>query len=145
MILASWLKPNLFDIPIFIPYSRYMKSAILCLRLGLAFVLIYASINAFISPKDWSWFIPDWVIKIVPDTTALLDIHGAFELIVGLWLLSGKKIYIAAILVSLDMLMITLANISVLLTVFRDIGLFFAALALVFLSKPVGKVQKKKK
>lgn len=111
------------------------QRAILLLRLGLAFVFLYASIGSLLFPDNWIWFIPDWIQKIIP-LQPLLLVHAGFELLLGLWLLSGKKTFFAAIMAALDLLAIMLPNINIFDTVFRDVGLFFMALALISLTKP---------
>jgi hypothetical protein len=111
-----------------------MRKAQLLLRIGLAFVFLYASVAGFITPNDWLWYIPDWVQKIAP-ALLLLRAHGLSEFILGIWLLVGWKGIFPAVFAALDLLVITLLNINIFGIVFRDIGLFFAALALVFLYK----------
>lgn len=111
------------------------QRAILFLRLGLAFVFLYASIGSFLFPDNWIWFIPDWIQKIIPPTPLLLA-HASFELMLGLILLSGKKTFFVAIVAALDLLAIMLPNINIFDTVFRDVGLLFMALALINLTKP---------
>jgi len=109
-----------------------MSQAKLLLRVGLAFVLLYASISALISPKDWVWYVPEWMGKILPANILLL-IHSISELAIGIWLLVGWKGFFPATLAAMDILVILLINLGIFSAVFRDVGLFFAALALVFL------------
>ncbi len=111
------------------------QRAILLLRLGLAFVFLYASIGSLLFPDNWIWFIPDWIQKIIPPKPMLLA-HASFELVLGLILLSGKKTFYTALLAALDLLAIMLPNINIFDTVFRDIGLLFMALALATLTAP---------
>ena len=109
-----------------------MQNAKRLLRISLAFPLLYASIGSLTSPKDWLWYIPDWLAKIAPAEQMLLG-HGVFELLLGVWLLSGKKTQYAAIVAGLDLTSNTLLNITTFNIVFRDVGLIFASIALVFL------------
>ncbi len=111
------------------------QKALLLLRLGLAFVFLYAAIASFFYPDNWVWFIPNWMQKIVPGRPMLL-MHGIFELILGLWLVSGKWVYYAAIVAALDLVAIVLPNITVMDVVFRDIGLITSAVALALLTRP---------
>lgn len=111
------------------------QRAILLLRLGLAFVFLYASVGSLLYPDSWIWFIPGWIQKIIPPTPLLLA-HAGFELMLGLILLSGKKTFFVAIVAALDLLAIMLPNINIFDTVFRDVGLLFMALALINLTKP---------
>lgn len=104
----------------------------LFLRWGLAFSFIYVAISGFLNPESWIGFVPD--LGIIEKSLAL-NIHLAFDAVLGIWLLSNKKIYYAAILSSLNLFLITLVNMASIEIVFRDISLFFMALALVFMSK----------
>lgn len=106
-----------------------MSAAKLFLKLGLAFVFLYAGISALISPADWIGFIPDWLPTIIPKETMLM-LHAIFEVGLGIWLLSSWKGFFAAGIAALDLLMITIMNFSILSVVFRDVGLIFAASAL---------------
>lgn len=106
----------------------------LILRLGLAFVFLYASIGSFLFPQNWLWFVPEWMGKIVP-AKLVLDSHAGFELVLGVWLLTGKKLFYASTVAALDLLAIMLSNIGVFDTVFRDLGLFASSIALTLASK----------
>lgn len=111
-----------------------MEQAKLFLRIGLAFVFLYAGVGSLVFPKDWIWYIPDWMQGIIPGETLLL-LHGVSELVLGVWLLSGWRVFYPALIASLDLLVITLINFNIMGIVFRDVGLFFAAFALAFLDK----------
>ncbi|MEK6904275.1 MAG: hypothetical protein AABW87_01650 [Nanoarchaeota archaeon] len=104
------------------------------LRIGLAFVFIYVAISAFFYPETWIGFLPDFLGSSVTKGYFLLA-HDAFGIGLGLWLLSGKKTFYAAVISSVALAVIVLTNLGSLLIVFRDIGLFFAAVALAILSK----------
>lgn len=106
----------------------------LVLRLGLAFVFLYASFGSFLFPQNWIWFIPDWMQKIVP-AQPMLHTHAGFELVLGLWLISGRKLFYAAVIAALDLVAIMLPNINIFDTVFRDVGLLTSAIALAMLTK----------
>lgn len=99
------------------------------LRSALAFVFLYASISAFASPADWIGYLPHFLGSYVP-LNKLLTVFGIGELVLGLWLISGKWSKWAALFAFLFLSGITLANLAVLLITFRDIGLALAALAL---------------
>ena len=66
---------------------------------------------------------------IIPDTT-LLNLFGIYELGIGLWILSGKKIFIPSALAALNLFGIVLFNLSQLDIVFRDVSIALVALAL---------------
>ena len=106
----------------------------LLLRIGLGVVFLYASISSFTNPQDWVGYFPKFAKDFVPVGT-LLHIFSVYEMILAVWLLSGKFIQQAAVLVVLTLSGIVLFNFSLLAISFRDIGLIFAALALFFTEK----------
>ncbi len=106
----------------------------LFLRLGLAFVFIYVAVSAFFYPEIWIGFLPNFLGNSVTKGYFLLA-HDIFGVGLGLWLLSGKKTFYAAVVASVILAAIVLTNLGSLLIVFRDVGLFFAAVALAVLSK----------
>ena len=110
------------------------RLASLILRLGLAFAFLYAAISSLINPLAWAGFIPFVVKGLLPEK-ALLMSFSIFQIILGLWLLSGKKAFYAAVLSALTLAVITVANLNSLIIVFRDITILFSAVALAALSK----------
>lgn len=108
--------------------------ASLFLRIGLAFVFIYAAISAFVNPEAWIGFIPAFIGNSVT-RGYFLFVSYAINLILGLWILSGKKIYYSAVVTSIVLAGIIMTNLGAMIIIFRDIGLFFAAVALAVLSK----------
>ncbi len=103
----------------------------LFIRLGLAFVLLYAGIASFQDPGMWSGFVPQFVSSILPAET-FLKIFAVFEVVLGLVILSGKAARLAGFLAAASLVGITVFNLSAWDIVFRDVGLALAALALVF-------------
>lgn len=114
--------------------NKTNPNAKLFLRVGLAFVFLYAGIAAFFNPESWVGFIPGFLTKIIPENFVLYS-HIAFNVILGLWLLSDKKIFYASILSALALFTITIFNLNSFDIVFRDVGLLLATAALVILSK----------
>lgn len=104
------------------------------LRIGLAFVFIYVAVSAFFNPETWIGFLPNFLGNEITKGYFLFA-HDVFGVGLGLWLLSGKKTFYAAVVSSVMLAAIVLLNFGSLLIVFRDIGLFFAAVALAILSK----------
>ncbi len=99
------------------------------LRAGLAFVFLYAGIGALQHPATWVGYLPNLLTKAIAATTAL-KIIAVYEIILALWLLSGKYIRYAAWLSALTLAGIVVANSNQLIITFRDIGLVCMALAL---------------
>ncbi len=96
-------------------------------------MLLYAGISILIWPNDWIGFVPAWVENFGTSQEFMLQSHGIFEVVLGLWILSNKKIRWAALLAALDIASIVIfsgLNYQMLLTTFRDVGLVFMALYL---------------
>lgn len=110
------------------------KKVSLFLRLGIAFTFIYVGFAAFANPNAWIGFIPEFVDNIIA-RSSFLKIHAVFDLLLGVWLLSNWKIFYASVVSALFLFGIVVFNLGALDIIFRDIGLFFAAVALVYLSK----------
>lgn len=107
--------------------------ASLTLRIGLAFGFIYVAIFSFVKPLNWIGFLPDFVEVFLPKETALI-VFSIFEILLGLLLLFDHKIFIVSIISSVTLFFITIFNFGALDIVFRDVSIFFASLALSFLS-----------
>ena len=104
------------------------------IRIGLAFVFIFAALSAFFNPQAWIGYVPSFVTNFIT-RAYFLFFHDVINLALGIWLLSGKKTYYAAIVSCIMLAGITLTNLGTFLVTFRDVGLFFAAVALAVLSK----------
>jgi len=104
------------------------------LRMGLAFVFLFAAFSAFFNPQAWVGYIPSFVSNFIT-RAYLLFFHDVIMFFLGIWLLSGKKTFYAAIVSCLVLAGITLTSLSSFLITFRDVGLFFAAIALAVMNK----------
>lgn len=111
------------------------KVAIWLLRLAICVSLAYPAIDAFLDPIVWVSFVPRWTKNIV-NGEAFLFAFSTFEILLILWLISGKKLFGAAIVSAILMFLITILNFVAFDIVFRDVGLGLAALALATLTKP---------
>jgi len=112
--------------------NKYLVSFLL--RTGLAIAFLYAAVAAFLDPTSWIGFIPLWLRNIIPGEIFLI-IHSVGEIALALWLLSGKKTYLAAWLAALAMFSIIIFNLGALDIVFRDVAIMFMAIALAILSR----------
>lgn len=106
----------------------------LLLRLAIAFSFLYPPVAAFITPDSWIGYFPPFMQGILPDTI-LLHGFGLIEIIIGLWILSGKNIFIPSLIASVMLIAITAFNLGAFDVVFRDISLALAALALALMNK----------
>lgn len=112
-----------------------VEAAAWMLRIGLAFVFLYAAVSSLRHPVLWAAFLPTFLTERITGAT-LVTYFSIYEVALTLWLLSGRFTRYVAALCFLTFGGIVLANPSQLLTTFRDIGLAFMALALFFLSQP---------
>lgn len=110
------------------------KVALILLRLGIAFGFFYAAIFSFLNPNDWIGFFPIFLRDFF-GADLILFAFSFYELILGFWLLFGKYIFAAGLISAATIFGIIVFNLGAFDIVFRDVGLFFAALALVFLSR----------
>lgn len=108
--------------------------AVFFLKISLAVVFLYAAISSFIEPQNWSGYIPAFVKAIIPVSIFLMG-FSIVEIALAAWLLSGKFTRAAAIISSILLFSIIVFNTSLLEILFRDIAIFFAAIALAILSK----------
>lgn len=104
------------------------------LRISIASVFLYAVVSATLNPDNWIGYLPQFLRNIFPAKYLLLS-FSFYELILSLWILSGKKTFYAAIISAVTLLGIIVTNIGALDITFRDFAIFFAALALAVDSK----------
>ena len=105
----------------------------LLLRSGLSIVFLYAAFSSFLNPLNWIGFVPEFIKFLIPKETFLI-IFSIYEIILGIGLLSSYKTFQLSILSSATLFFILFGNINALDILFRDIAIFFMALALVALS-----------
>lgn len=99
------------------------------LRIGLAIAFFYAGIAMLFTPQNWIGYIPSWLQAIIPHSI-FIPIHAFFEILLAFWLISNKKIYLASVISSLDLISIIIFNYSALDIIFRDLAILSGALAL---------------
>ncbi|HSX33285.1 MAG TPA: hypothetical protein VLF91_03040 [Candidatus Saccharimonadales bacterium] len=109
-----------------------IRYASLVLRVGLAFVFLYAAISALLHPLVWIGYVPNMVAKVV-DPKAVLNLMSVIQIGVAAWLIFGKAVRYAGALAVLLLGGIILGNLNNLVITFRDIGLLLAAIAVVLL------------
>lgn len=103
----------------------------LILRLGLAFVFVYAGASSLRNPDEWIGYLPHF-LATASQAHMLIKVFAASELGLAVWLLSGKFVRYAAAAAALMLGGIVIANPANLIITFRDVGLICMALALVF-------------
>lgn len=103
------------------------------LRCALALAFLYPPISAHFAPYDWIGYFPQFMRGIVSDQI-LLGAWGVLELIIGFWILSGKRIFIPSVLAAVLLVSIVLFNLPQLEVVFRDVSLALVAVSLAWWS-----------
>ena len=105
------------------PYSN------LILRVGVAFAFLYPPFAALRDPVSWFAYFPAFMRGLAPELV-LLHGFGLLEVIIALWILSGKRIFLpasAAVLILCAIVSFDFADFDV---VFRDLAIAAAAAAL---------------
>ena len=110
------------------------KAAFLFLRFGLAFAFLYPPVAAIFNPLSWIGYFPPFLLGYVPDLV-LLHAFGVTEIIVGLWILSGWRIFLPSVIAALYLLAIVVFNLNGFDVVFRDLSIFAMAMALALMSR----------
>ncbi len=126
--------------------ARSDQFASLMLRIGLAFTFAYAGIDAIREPAVWAAFLPPIAFKYAP-MKLVLDGFSISQIILALALLWRKTSFYAAAASAATLAGITISSLimdpSSILIVFRDVGLFFASVALLFADVPAKLLRKK--
>lgn len=105
------------------------KISNLLLRIGVAFAFLYPPIDALRNPDSWIGYFPSFLHGLLPDLV-LLHSFGLIEVILALWILSGKKIFIPSLIASFMLAMIILFNLNNFEILFRDVAIAIMALSL---------------
>lgn len=105
------------------------------LRIGLAFAFFYAAIQSIRLPEAWAYWIPKFVLALIPvSPTLLIDIVAVGQIGLGLWLISGRRQRLAGGIAAAFLFGITVFNLRLFDVVFRDVSLALAAVALAVLA-----------
>ncbi len=111
----------------------------LTLRFGIAFTFAYAGIDAIREPDVWAAFLPPIAFKYAP-MKLVLDGFSVSQLILAAALVWKRSSFYAAVVSAATLAGITVSSLVMdpnsILIVFRDIGLFFASLGLMFAELP---------
>lgn len=99
------------------------------LRSAIASVFVYAAIASFVTPDNWIGYFPLFLRHLIPQSL-LLTFFSVYELVLAIWLLTGKYTFFAAILAAVTLSGIIVFNIDQLDIVFRDLAIILAALSL---------------
>ena len=92
----------------------------LALRIGVAFALLYPALNALVDPLAWIGYFSPFTRGYVPDEV-LLHVFGIVEVILALWILSGRRIFWPSAATTLMLLGIVVFNPTNFQVLFRDL------------------------
>ena len=116
--------------------SPQARTAYLLLRVGAALAFLYPPLSAlFGDPYTWFGYVPAFARGYVPDLV-LLHAFGIVEIIIGLWILSGYKIFVPAMLATAMLLGIVAFNLSQFDVLFRDVTIACLTFALALMHLP---------
>lgn len=107
---------------------RYEASDLL-LRLATAFAFLYPPLDAFLNPFSWVGYVPAFMRGVVPEMV-LLHGFGIIEIILAVWILSGRRIFAPALAATVILLTIVAFNLNDFEVLFRDLSLAGMTLAL---------------
>ena len=110
--------------------QKLKELAPVVLRWGLAIVLFWFAYHQITDAAQWARLIPGWTSSIFSNPETLVYINAVAEIILGILLLIGLWIRVAAVLVTLHLAQITFTVVGGLSspTGIRDFGLTIAAL-----------------
>jgi uncharacterized membrane protein YphA (DoxX/SURF4 family) len=112
--------------------TNKLQTVSLLLRLGLAFCFLYAAIFSFKNPQEWVSFVPKFTTGLVSADLSL-KLISCIQIVLAVWLLWGKWLRYSALIAFLLLAGIVVFNLNLMVITFRDIGLAFMALALIYL------------
>lgn len=114
--------------------SFLSKGNTLLLRIALAFAFLYPPIDSIFNPNAWIGFFPQFILQFAStlgvSNVMLLGAWGIVEIIIALWVLSGRHIFLPSLAAAALLCLIVLFNIPLMEIVFRDIALALVALTL---------------
>jgi uncharacterized membrane protein YphA (DoxX/SURF4 family) len=114
-----------------ITFKKNPDVAFLVLRLGLAFVFIWFSVNQFLNPGDWTSYLPSWVGSLGVSAESFVLMNALVELVAGILLALGAWTRLAALVLGVHLIGIAL-SVGYNAVAVRDIGLAIATFALVW-------------
>lgn len=106
----------------------------LILRIGLAIVFAYFSINQFQNAERWVGLLPSF-LKSLSNPVIFVYLNAIFDGLVAIFLIWGKFLKVISILGFIHLVSIVLFALGFTPQGFRDIGLAFAILSLFFARK----------
>lgn len=110
------------------------KLPMIFLRVGLAFVFIYAAVAMSFSPSKYVFYFPDFIRQLSPSDSLLIHSFSVFEILLSAWLLSGIQVFFSAYISALVLIGIVVFNLDEFNILFRNVAIIMGALSLMTLS-----------
>lgn len=104
----------------------------LLLRIGLAFSFLYPPVAAFFDPDSWLGYFP----AFVPSSMIVLHTFGVIEIVIALWIVFGKRIWLPSVLAAGMLIAIVGFNLGQFDILFRDLTIAAMALSLAWMHRP---------
>ncbi|MBC7836438.1 DoxX family membrane protein [Acetobacteraceae bacterium] len=118
--------------------EKRARAAYLVLRLGAALAFLYPPLNALADPNSWLGYFPtflqQWLASAGIEQILLLHAFGVVEVIIGLWILSGWKIYWPCLAATAMLLAIVGFNLPQFSILFRDLSIAALTFALALMN-----------
>lgn len=106
------------------------KAGFLFLKAGLVFAFLYPPIAAFFDPASWIGYFPLFMRESIHNDLLLLNLFGALEISLALWILFGKRIFYPSIIAASALIVIVVSNWNNFDVLFRDLSVAALAIAL---------------
>ncbi len=107
------------------------------LRVGLAFAFLYPPLSALSDPFSWVGYFPGFLLDAVaPHSLLLLHAFGVIEVVIAVWILFGKRIFVPAAVASVMLLAIVAMNPLQFPVLFRDVAIACMAISLAYAHRP---------
>jgi uncharacterized membrane protein YphA (DoxX/SURF4 family) len=121
--------------------SAAARTSYTLLRLGVAFAFLYPPLSAFFGdPYTWFGYFPQWVVSLAASVgvsdLVLLHAFGVVELVIGIWILSGYKPFVPAMLGGIMLVGIVIFNLWQFEVLFRDLSIAAMCFALALMHWP---------
>lgn len=103
----------------------------LFLKIGIAFVFLYAAIFVSGNAQTGGKYVPSFVTAIIPLPLFLL-VFGIFEALLAVWIVTGKLRFYSGLIAAIVLIGITAIDYTYFNVTFRNVAIICACLAFAF-------------
>ena len=86
---------------------RMKVAAPAVLRIGMSAVILWFGVQQIIHTADWIGFLPAWTLALPIAQDTIVHLNGAFEILLGIFMLAGFYTRFAALILALHLFDIT--------------------------------------